>query len=92
MATIPQGSRVDVDIWTDTQRIQGKVFVAEEKRLSDCLNDATRFLSVTDAKILSLDGIDTLWQGNYLAVNKSSVNVIRLLGDHDVEKPSFEVT
>jgi hypothetical protein len=91
MATIPQGNRIDVDIWTDTQRIQGKVFVPEEKRLSDCLNDATRFLSVTDAKILSLDGIDTLWQGNYLAINKSSVNVIRLLGDHDVAKPSFEV-
>lgn len=91
MAMIPQGSRIDVEIWTDTQRIQGKVFVAEGKRLSDCLNDATRFLSVTDIKILSLDGIDTLWQGNYLAINKSAVNIIRLLGDHDVEKPTFEV-
>jgi hypothetical protein len=43
-------------------------------------------------KILSLDAIDTLWQGTYLAINKSSVNVVRLLGDHDNEQPIFEVT
>jgi len=92
MGTIPEGSKIDVDIWTDTQRIQGKVFVPSGKRLSDCLNDNTRFLSITEVKILSLDAIDTLWQGTYLAINKSSVNVVRLLGDHDVEQPIFEVT
>lgn len=91
MATIPEGERIDVEIWTDTQRIHGKVFVPKEKRLSDSLNDDTRFLSVTDVKILSLDAIDTLWEGTYLAVNKNAVNVIRLLGDHDVERPTFEV-
>ena len=92
MGTVPEGSKIEVDIWTDTQRIQGKVFVPNGKRLSDCLNDDTRFLSLTDVKILTHDAIDTLWQGTYLAINKSSVNVVRLLGDHDVEQPIFEVT
>jgi hypothetical protein len=91
MADVTEGGRIDVEIWTDGQRIQGKVFVARDKRLSDSLNDVSRFLSLTDVKILSLDGIDTLWQGTYLAINKSAVNVVRLLGDHDVEQPTFEV-
>lgn len=91
MATIPEGARTEVEIWTNGQRIQGKVFVPSDKRLSDCLNDAARFLSVTDVKIRALDLNDVLWEGSYLAVNKSSVNVIRLLGDNEVEGPTFEV-
>jgi uncharacterized protein DUF6812 len=91
MADVPEGGRIDVEIWTDGQRIQGRVFVPSDKRLSDSLNDAARFLSLTDVKILSLDGIDTLWQGTYLAINKSAVNVVRLIGDNDVEQPTFEI-
>ena len=91
MATIPEGVRTDVEIWTEGQRIRGKVFVPMDKRLSDCLNDTARFLSVTDVTIRSLNSNDVLWEGTYLAVNKSAVNVIRLLGDHDSEGPTFEV-
>ncbi|HEX9444479.1 MAG TPA: hypothetical protein VGA73_10180 [Candidatus Binatia bacterium] len=91
MATIPEGIRTDVEIWTDAQRIQGKVFVPSDKRLSDCLNDAARFLSVTSVTIKPLDSASVLWEGAYLAVNKSAVNVIRLLGDNDAEGPTFEV-
>ena len=91
MATIPEGVKINVEIWTDGQRIQGKVFVPSDKRLSDCLNDDARFLSVTDVKIRPLGTNDILWEGSYLAVNKYSVNVIRMLGDNDVEGPTFEV-
>ncbi len=91
MENIQEGSRIDVDIWTDTQRVQGRVFIPKGNRLSDSLNDPTRFLSLTEVRIVSLDAVDTLWQGTYLAINKSNVNVIRLLGDNDVERPIFEV-
>jgi len=92
MTTKPQGARVDVEIWTSGQRIMGRVFVPNGERLSDCLNDdGRRFLSVTDVQIRSLEANDTLWQGRYLAVNKSAVNVVRLIGDNDLAEPSFAV-
>jgi hypothetical protein len=92
MATKPEGTRVEVEIWTPGQRIMGRVFVSNSERLSDCLNDdGRRFLSVTDVQIRPLDGNDTLWQGKYLAVNKGAVNAVRLIGDNDQKEPSFAV-
>ena len=91
MVTIPEGVKTDVEIWMEGQRIQGKIFVPNDKRLSDCLNDGARFLSVTNVTIRALNSSDILWQGTYLAVNRSAVNVIRLLGDNDAEGPTFEV-
>lgn len=92
MAEIPMGNRIDVEIWTGAQRIEGKVFVPQGVRLSDSLNDeARRFLSMTDVKIRSLDANVLLWNGSYLAVNKATINVVRLIGDNDQETPAFTV-
>jgi len=92
MTTKPDGTKVDVEIWTSGQRIMGRVFVPKDQRLSDCLNDdGRRFLSVTDVEIKPLEANVTLWQGTYLAVNKGSVNVVRLIGDNDLEEPTFAV-
>jgi hypothetical protein len=92
MASKREGTRVDVEIWTAGQRIMGRVFVPNGERLSDCLNDdGRRFLSVTDVEIKPLEANSTLWQGTYLAVNKSALNVVRLLGDNDIDEPSFAV-
>jgi len=92
MTTKPEGTRVDVEIWTPGQRIMGRVFVPNGERVSDYLNDdGRRFLSVTDVQIRLLDANDTLWQGTYLAVNKGAVNVVRLIGDNDQKEPSFAV-
>jgi len=92
MTTKREGTRVDVEIWTNGQRITGRVFVPKDERLSDCLNDdGRRFLSVTDVEIRPLEANTNLWQGTYLAVNKSAVNVVRLIGDNDQQAPTFAV-
>jgi len=92
MAEIPIGDRIDVEIWTNGQRIEGKVFVPQGIRVSDSLNDeARRFLSMTEVKIRSLDANVLLWSGSYLAVNKSTINVLRLIGDNDQDRPAFAV-
>jgi hypothetical protein len=92
MAEIPMGNRIEVEIWTDGQRIEGKVFVPQEVRLSDSLNDeAQRFLSMTEVKIRSLDANVLLWDGTYLAVNKAAINVVRLIGDNDQDRPTFAI-
>jgi hypothetical protein len=92
MVEIPMGTRMDVEIWTGGQRIEGKVFVPQGVRLSDSLNDeARRFVSMTEVKIRSLDANVLLWNGSYLAVNKAAINVVRLIGDNDQERPTFAI-
>lgn len=87
MATKPEGKTVEVEIWTDGHRIQGKVFVPTkdrpyQSRLSDYLNDTQRtFIPVTQVKLSTLNGDKILWEGGFLAVNKGSIRMVRVLDE-----------
>ncbi|MGH7766972.1 MAG: DUF6812 domain-containing protein [Candidatus Binatia bacterium] len=85
MATKLVGKTVDVDIWTDGHRIQGKIFIPTQdkpyqSRLSDYLNDAERaFIPVTRVRLSTLNGNEVLWEGGFLAVNKNSIKMVRVV-------------
>jgi len=87
MPTKPEGKTVEVEIWTDGHRIQGKVFVPTkdrpyQSRLSDYLNDTQRtFISVTQVRLRTLNGNEILWEGGFLIVNKSSIRMVRVLDE-----------
>ena len=85
MATKPVGKTIEVEIWTDGHRIQGKVFIPTkdrpyQSRLSDYLNDAERaFIPVTRVRLSTLNGNEVLWEGEFLAVNKNSIKMVRVI-------------
>ena len=65
----------DVIIQTHTQRIQGKVYIREGERLKDQVDQAERYLAVTDAKIFGLDGV-LLFSIGFIAVNHANIEWI----------------
>ena len=82
----PRGKTVEVEIWTDKYRIKGQVFIpladlgAYKGRLSDYLNDHERtFIPVTHVTLGLLNGNEVIWDGRFLAVNKSSIALVRAL-------------
>lgn len=87
MATKPAGKTIEVDIWTDGHRIEGQVFVPTndrpyQSRLSDYLNDAARaFIPITRVKLTTLNGNEVLWEGGFLAVNKNSIKMVRVVAE-----------
>jgi hypothetical protein len=87
MATKSVGKTIEVEIWTDGHRIQGKVFIPThdrpyQSRLSDYLNDAERsFISVTQVRLSTLNGNEILWEGGFLAVNKNAIKMVRVIAE-----------
>jgi len=85
MATKVVGKTVDVEIWTDGHRIQGKIFIPTQdkpyqSRLSDYLNDAERaFIPITRVRLSTLNGNEVLWEGGFLAVNKGAIKMVRVV-------------
>ena len=80
----PKGKTVQVEIWTDRYRIKGNVFLPSARqgayrgRLSDLLNDPERtFLPVTAVSLSMLTGNEDVWEGRFLAVNKSAITLVR---------------
>ena len=80
------GKTVAVEILTERFRIEGNIFIptsqlgAYNERLSDFLNDGERtFIAVTDVTLSHLVGNEILWNGNFLAVNKSRITLVRAL-------------
>lgn len=86
----PETRIIEVELWTtDGHRIKGKLFVplgtpgpdgAYKGRLSDYLNDPDRtFIPVTAVTLSNLDGHGVLWQGDFLALNKSTITMVRAI-------------
>ncbi len=75
---------VPVVIQTRVQRIRGTVYVREEQRLSDELNQTDNFLPVTDATIYTDNG-EVLDQAHFLAVSRQQIIWI-----HPEEEPADE--
>jgi hypothetical protein len=78
------GGKTRVEIWTDQFIIVGDAHAPHsirgtKRRLSDLLNDPTRpFLPITDVTVFSLQR-RRLWRGEFLAVNKASVVLVKAL-------------
>ena len=80
------GGKAQVEIWTERYRIIGKLHIppggAYRGRLSDFLNrEDTAFLSLTEVTVSSLEAEDVLWQGEFLALNKGSIVLVKAIDD-----------
>ncbi len=77
-------SKSRVEIWTDQHRIVGDLHVptfgeGAKWRVSDVLNQQDRaFLALSDVTLSTNKG-RKLWHGNFLAVNKHSVVLLKAL-------------
>ena len=74
---------VEVNIQTTTNLIRGKVHIRPDERLKDELNQPEKFLAVTDAEILNLEG-KLVSKVSFLAVNRQ--HIVWLLQDNEIEK------
>ena len=74
---------VEVHIQTTTNLIRGKVHIRPDERLKDELNQPEKFLAVTDADILNLEG-KLVSKVSFLAVNRQ--HIVWLLQDNEIEK------
>ena len=81
-----KGKRVEVEILTDTYKIQGKLFVpmadkgGYAARLSDFLNNRDKtFLALTDVHVEALPEPDLKWDAPFLALNKDVVTMVRAI-------------
>jgi len=81
-----EGKRVEVEIVTDTFKIRGTVFIplagkgGYATRLSDLLNKPeTQFLALTDVKAEALPRPRDQWEAPFMAVNKSTVTMVRAI-------------
>lgn len=75
-----------VEIWTERYRLLGNVHIpmggGYKGRLSDILNEERKpFLALTDVTLSSLDGQELLWKGEFLAVNKTSVILVKVIAE-----------
>jgi hypothetical protein len=70
-------------IQTTTNRIQGYVHVRKGERLSDEINQAYLFLSVTNVEIFSLEG-EILYTSDFLAVNRDHIVWLMPVEEHHV--------
>lgn len=74
-----------VEVWTDRHRIVGDVHVPSfgegaKGRVSDVLNQRDRsFLSLSDVSVYGTTGSRRIWHGAFLAVNKSSIVLLKSL-------------
>jgi hypothetical protein len=84
LVDVELGEKTRVEIWTDQFVIQGDAHVPRsvrgaKRRLSDLLNEPVRaFLPLTDVTLFSLRR-RRLWRGEFLAVNKGSIVMVKAL-------------
>ena len=81
-----KGKRIEVEILTETYRIQGTLFLpladkgGYAARLSDFLNHPDKtFLALTDVHVEALREHDLKWEAPFLALNKSVVTMVRAI-------------
>jgi hypothetical protein len=86
MAVKLTGKKVEVEVWTDRLRITGNMFIpgsheaAYNSRLSDFLNDGEKtFIPLTHVTVGYIGGSEVLWTGEFLAVNKNQISLIRAI-------------
>jgi uncharacterized protein DUF6812 len=85
-ATKFKGKQVEVEIFTDTYKIRGTLFVplaakdGYSTRLSDFLNNPEKaFLALTHVSVEALPDPDMKWDTPFLAVNKSVITMVRAI-------------
>ena len=81
-----KGKRIQVEILTDTYKIQGVLFLpladrgGYAARLSDFLNNPDKtFLALTDVHVEALPEPNFKWDAPFLALNKSVVTMVRAI-------------
>jgi len=84
---IVQKQPVWVTLQLSRSRIHGAIFIRNNERIKEVLDNAEPFLALTQVEILSIDGTKTEIKTNFLAVNKSKI--IWLMPDS--EQTSTEV-
>jgi hypothetical protein len=81
---VEQGGKTKIEVWTDRVLLVGDAHIPHsirgvKDRLSDLLNHPGKpFLSLTDVTISSLSN-RRLWRGDFLAVNKASIVLVKIL-------------
>lgn len=84
MESFSPSSKSRVEIWTDQHRIVGELHVptfgqGAKWRVSDVLNQHDRaFVALSDVTLFTGKG-RKLWQGNFLAVNKHCIVLLKAL-------------
>lgn len=84
LVDVEVGEKTRVEIWTDQFIVVGDAHVSRcirgtKRRLSDLLNEQGRpFLPLTDVTLYSLRRVRR-WRGEFLAVNKGSVIIVKAL-------------
>lgn len=71
--TIVSKVPVKVLIQLPTNQVQGEIHVRRDGRLKDELDSANKYIAVTNATILSLDGSRVISQCKFLSVNNNQI-------------------
>jgi hypothetical protein len=73
------GEKTKIEVWTDRVLIVGDAHIPHSIRLSDLLNQPGKsFLALTNVTLSSLSK-RRIWRGDFLAVNKSSIVLVKIL-------------
>jgi len=78
------GEKTQIEVWTDRVLLVGEAHIPHsirgmKDRLSDLLNQPGKpFLALTDVTISSVSK-RRLWRGDFLAVNKASIVLVKIL-------------
>ena len=83
---IVQKQAVWVTIQLTQTRIHGLIYIRSSERIKETLDTAEPFLALTQAEILSADGLQTELKTNFLAVNKSQI--LWILPDTEIIGPN----
>jgi hypothetical protein len=71
--TIVSKLPVKVLIQLSTNQVKGEIHVRRDGRLKDELDSATKYIAVTNASILSVDGSQVITYTKFLSVNNSQI-------------------
>lgn len=71
--TIVSKIPVKVLIQLSTNQVKGEIHVRRDGRLKDELDSAAKYIAVTNAEILSLDGSRVIKTTKFLSVNNSQI-------------------
>jgi hypothetical protein len=71
--TIVSKSPVSVLIQLPTNQVRGEIHVRRDGRLKDELDSASKYIAVTNATILSLDGSKVIKKCKFLSVNNGQI-------------------
>ncbi len=71
--TIVSKLPVKVLIQLSTNQVKGEIHVRRDGRLKDELDSATKYIAVTNATILSVDGSQVITNTKFLSVSNSQI-------------------